>query len=320
MTPAPAELLKNIEEDIRKSGFPLEVRVLNVCSTKNTGRMPNVKYEYLGELREIDLLAFFETQKLESKRTTLQHTWTDLIIECKKSSSKPWVFFSTPSYAFENVAILLKYTSAFDSYFLRTGRPSLLAQIYPHIRASHYADPSVPRCINYYEAFRGTSPSEIYRAIDSVITCLSHRRETREARHEKFGVFSEFYLPIIVLDGYLFEASVGLSEIKVQERSHLQLRTFHREDIYIIDIVTVDRFQQFFDEIAGFHEELVSAIGTLRFPAQYRAAALAKVNEWVRTAEKMDAIVMAKADAKRRTRAVGKSPPSPGTEKNRTHF
>jgi hypothetical protein len=310
MAPAPPELLKKIEEDIRKSGFPLEVRVLNVCSTKNTGRMPNVKYEYLGELREIDLLTFFETQKLKSKRTTLQHTWTDLIIECKKSTSKPWVFFSTPSYAFENVAGFLKYASAFDSYFSKTGRPSLLAQIYPHIRTSYYADPAVPRCISYYEAFRGTSPSEIYRAIDSVITYLSHRRETREARHEEFGVFSEFYLPIVVLDGYLFEASVGLSEIEVQERSHLQLRTFHRGDIYIIDIVTVDHFQQFVDEIAGFHQELVSAIAKVRFPPHYRAAALAKVNEWVRTAQKMDAIVMAMEDAKRRTRAVRKSRPS----------
>jgi hypothetical protein len=84
---APAELVKNIESDIRKSGFPLEMYVLNVCSTKNTGRMPSVRYEYLDQLREIDLLAFFETI------APAHHTSTDLIIECKKSTEKPWVFF-----------------------------------------------------------------------------------------------------------------------------------------------------------------------------------------------------------------------------------
>src|SRR5229473_8630684 len=115
---APQELIKRIEGDIRKTGFPLEVHVLNVCSTRNTGRMPSVRYEYLNELREIDLLAFFETIELSSKgHTNLQHTTTDLIIECKKSSEKLRVFFSSPSYAFENVAFFLKYASEFDLHF-----------------------------------------------------------------------------------------------------------------------------------------------------------------------------------------------------------
>src|ERR1017187_659982 len=106
-----ADLVGKIENDIRKSGFPLEMFVLNVCSSKNTGRMPSVRYEHLDQLREIDLVAFFETIAAD------HHTATDLIIECKKSSEKPWVFFSTATYKFDNVTSFMKYTSDFDVYF-----------------------------------------------------------------------------------------------------------------------------------------------------------------------------------------------------------
>lgn len=279
--PSP-EFIKSIETDIENSGFPLELQVLNICSKKNTGRMPNVRYEFHGQVREIDLYAFFETMDFKSRGSAVtQHTTTDLIIECKKSLKKPWVFFSSPSYSFEDVSYFLKYSSEFDSYYSSIQAPDLLAQIRPKITKSHYAAPTIPRCITYYEAFKGTSsaPSEIHRAIDSVITYLTHRQELRDNPALGIGNFTEFYLPIIVLDGYMFEASSNLTEVKVQARQHLQLRTFHREDIYIIDVVTRDHFDKFFDELAEFHEQLVAAIRSLRLPSAFKKALIAKEKE-----------------------------------------
>jgi hypothetical protein len=296
MSDSSAELAGRIESDIRKSGFPLEMYVLNVCSTKNTGRMPSVRYEYLDQLREIDLLAFFETI------ASTHHTSTDLIIECKKSSEKPWVFFSTPSYAFENVTCFLKYTSEFDGYFRERGLPPLLAQIYPGITTGYYADPNVPRCVSYYEAFRSTSsPSEIYRAIDSVITYLSYRRANRVRRLEKFGDYSEFYLPTIVVDGHLFEATVELDRVCVCARPHLQLRTFHREDIYIIDIVSRDRFQQFFEDVGKFHEQIVQGIAKLKFSSEFKTAARTKRKQSLSSTDTDGSLTMALAESKRRS-------------------
>lgn len=312
--PGPSiDFIKKIESDIQKSGFPLELHVLNICSTKNTGRMPNVRYEYHDELREIDLHAFFETIELKSKGSAvLQHTATGLIIECKKSSDKPWVFFSSASYAFESVAIFLKYWSDFDLYFSSKQVPSLLLQILPGIKNSHYAAPAVPRCISYYEAFKGTSsgPSEIYRAIDSVITYLSHLRRSRIKRGARFGNFSEFYLPIIILDGYLFEASVNQDEVKVQVRPHLQLRTFHRGDVYIIDVVTRDHFEQFFNELEHFHEKLVAAIRSLKFPSDFRAAVRARLKEELDPSTKA-MVLMAHQEFRRKRNALRKSAPEP---------
>ena len=58
------DLIKKIKGDIEKCGFPLEIFVIDVCSKKNTGRMPNQRYTYQDELKEIDLHAFFEAIRL----------------------------------------------------------------------------------------------------------------------------------------------------------------------------------------------------------------------------------------------------------------
>jgi hypothetical protein len=302
-TPDPAQdLVGKIESDIRKSGFPLEMFVLNVCSSKKTGRMPSVRYEYRDQLREIDLLTFFETIAAS------HHTKTALIIECKKSSEKPWVFFSTPAYRFDNVASFIKYNSEFDVYFRKRGLVPLLAQIYPGLKLGHYSDRSVPRCVSYYEAFRSTSaPSEIYRAIDSVITYLNYHRASRIQRSEEFGTFSEFYVPIIVVEGNLFEAKVELDKVRVCARPHLQLRTFHREDLYIIDIVSRDHFQQFFDQVSDFHDEIVRCIASLSFPNEFKAAARAKQKELQRSPDTDGSLTMAFARTGRKRRKLVKA-------------
>jgi len=259
---ASAELLNRIADDVRRSGFPLEVHVLNVCSTKNTGRMPSLRYEHKGEPRELDLLAFFDTIEKKAKgKAAPQHTATHLIVECKKSEEKPWVFFSSPSYAFKDQADFLKYASDFDPYFSRRGLPPLLSQVRPRINNSHYANPTMPRCIAYYEAFKGTSGlNEIYRAIDSVVTYLSYTHESHLQRERETGIYTAFYLPVVVLDGYLFEVSMQGDQVHVLERQHLQLRTFQGGEVHIIDVVTREHFEQFFNEVHAFHTELVSAI------------------------------------------------------------
>src|SRR5438046_132192 len=126
------ELIEKIKKDMENSGFPLEFHVLNVCSTKNTGRMPSLRYEFQGQPRELDLLAFFEEITINRKKdATLQHTSTDLIVECKKRADKPWIFMSSPSYSFSNMLYHLRYTSDYNVYFASKQLPPLLAQIFP---------------------------------------------------------------------------------------------------------------------------------------------------------------------------------------------
>lgn len=120
-------LVDKIIKEIKKTGFPLELHVLDVCSTRNTGRMPNVRYMYDGILREVDLYAFFETMIIERKKKgeNFQYTSTSMIIECKKSDAKPWVFFSSPIHRDSDIFYYTKYLSDSICTFALTPRASL---------------------------------------------------------------------------------------------------------------------------------------------------------------------------------------------------
>lgn len=296
-----SDLAERIRKDIQRSGIPLEFHVLNICSTKNTGRMPGLRYEFQGQSRELDLLAFFEEISLNRREdATLQHTATDLIIECKKRADKPWVFISTPSYSFSTMMYHLQYTSEYDLYFAKKQLHPLLTQIFAGLTHNYYADGAIPRCTSYYEAFKDPNqPSDIYKAIDNVISYMLFKRAYRLETREEFGTFSEFYLPIVVLDGTLFEASISADTIDVVERPHIQLRTFHRESIYVVDIVTRDYFASFFQLVEAFHNEIVSAIRKLALPRDFREKAWLKHKELMEAADSSD-MAMIKTESARR--------------------
>lgn len=61
-------LVKNVREAVLRSGFPLEIAVIGICSKKNVGRIPNFRYTYKEKSREIDLITQFETFVNEPKK------------------------------------------------------------------------------------------------------------------------------------------------------------------------------------------------------------------------------------------------------------
>ena len=213
----------------------------------------------------------------------------------------------------------LQYKSEYDLYFAKEQLHPLLPQIYPKLHLTYYADPSIPRCISYYEAFKGPEqPSDIYKAIDNVVSYMSFRRADRMKSATEFGTVSEFYLPIVVLDGKLFEASITLNAIEVNERQHIQLRTFHHKDIagtgvgsqqpYVIDVVTRDHFAALLRMVEALHNKIVSAIRGLRLSADFTAKAWLQRKELIRSYQS-GLIEMMKAEdarAKRRLRTLHK--------------
>lgn len=267
-----SQMEDKIKKEIEKTGFPLELCVLDICSKKNTGRMPNIRYVYEGKLKEVDLYAFFEEILLDSEeRGNLQHTSTSMIIECKKSKDKPWVFFSSSMHKSMDVFYFTKYVSEFDLYFKQKGRYSLLGQIYKGLEKNHYMDKAVPKCITYFEAFKSQSSSlGIYQAIESVLSFLRYRREFYLSRFERFGCFSEFLFPVIVLDGLLFEATLEGEEIVLKERDHIQLRTDYNEEIFVIDVINKGHFENFFQSIERDHLAFIKSINKLDFPMDFK--------------------------------------------------
>lgn len=277
-----SEMKDKIKREIEKSGFPLELYVIDICSKKNTGRMPNIHYVYEGKLREVDLYAFFEEINLDPKEgENLQHTSTSMIMACKKSEDKPWVFFSSSMHQSTDVFYFTKYVSEFDSYLEQKGRYSLLGQIYKNLEKNHYMDKTISKCITYSEAFKKerSSPSRIYEAIESVLSFLRYRKEFYLTKFEKLGCFSDFLFPIIVLDGLLFEARLEKEEVIVTEKNHVQLRTDYDEEIFIIDIVKKENFENFFRLIEKDHLSFVKSINKLDFPMDYKTQLKRKIEQ-----------------------------------------
>jgi hypothetical protein len=157
------------------------------------------------------------------------------------------------------------------------------------LKTNPYADTMIPRCIGYYEAFKNPNqPSDIYKAIDNVVSFLSYKNRPREGseadpnpRGVQYGTRSQFYLPVIVLDGNLFEAAIVEDRIEdrieVTEQPHIKLHTYHREKRYMIDIVTREYFATFVDMVESFHEEIVSAIKAIELPEKFTELALIEI-------------------------------------------
>jgi hypothetical protein len=274
------DLREKIRKEIEKSGFPLELYVLDICSKKNTGRMPNLRYTYKGELREIDLNAFFEEINLNPKAgQNLQYTSTSMIIECKKSESKHWVFFSSEMHQNIDLFYFTKYVSGFDLYFNKVKTYPLLGQIYKDLQQNHYMNKEVPKCISYLEVFKNPSgKSEIYEAIDSVITFLRYEMELRSKQLSEFDFHTCFFFPIIVLDGLLFEAQVKNGEVQVEERDYVQLRTAYGiSEVFVIDVVKRGYFEKIFNLIERDHLEFVDTINKIHFPEEYKSKLKSKL-------------------------------------------
>lgn len=271
------EVVSKITNEIKQSGFPLEIYCLNICSKKNTGRMPNIRYTYEGNLREIDLYAFFEEINLHPRKgENHQYTSTSIVVECKKSKY-PWVFFSSSLYGFEDIFPFAKYYSDFDLYFARIKKPNLRAQIYKNLRVNHYKyNKGIPYCLSYFEAFRKPdAPSEIYKAIESVLSFLNFRIESRKSRIIRYGRrgdFTEFLYPVVVVEGNLFEAQIEGDEIHVTKRDHIHLRTDYKDNIYFVDVVTKENFENFFNMIENDHYDFVESINRINFAQDFQSS------------------------------------------------
>jgi len=85
-----------IKKEIEKSGFPTELEVTNIMSTKGWDYVPSsLYYDYdENKWREIDNICFTCFDLIKSDE--LYRLCVDLFVECKKSNESAWVFIVPP--------------------------------------------------------------------------------------------------------------------------------------------------------------------------------------------------------------------------------
>lgn len=254
MTEENFDYLKKLIED---SGHPVSLKVSTILQRKGWFVGNGVRYPSSQEpdvLKEIDIIG--------SKRSKLfPEANSILIIECKKQKD-PWIFFQ------QNRKIDTIYT-------LNT---NLAGYSYDYVNLSkenerlfkkHYyygKDLCTYYLVGGKKIDKGGPGATIDRAINQVYNALKF------SISQTCGDFTDFpalYYPVIVFDGEMYEAYYKNEELEIKKSNHIYLqfdvefnkpekmeriRTGELDAVlaskpYVIDIVKIEYFEKFLEEI-----------------------------------------------------------------------
>jgi hypothetical protein len=227
------DLKARVHQEIQKTGFPLELRTADYLQRRNYHVAHNVYFldRDEGKGREIDLRglknAFFERG---GTRYAVRHC---LLLECKKSVSRPWVVFTSPAVSYDQDVTQIQTGGAKDGqWFLPTSEEDLL-----RFEEAHPWFSTKQRGRSFFEPFGGSSENNqaIFKALVSVVKALIDVRTSGfAARHPYPGGMRDlaFYYPLVVLEGQLFTARLESSGLVVEEASAIPVSLYYRSPQY----------------------------------------------------------------------------------------
>ena len=257
-------------EEIEKSGFPLEIEVTSLLyGSKNW--LPNNQEYYLDhELnlgRTIDIVSYYigkydpnSKDYFETLKTEPFSVGTDMVIECKKSNTRAWVFFTIPEvyrppfFAGQTLDSLEVLTNGKDSIvdeiefagrdmetesFLYYDSHKRIAVAYSEIRLS--------------EEQKSNGRRDIFEAISQITKYISYDfgKIMEGVKTDVSSRLLCFYFPVIVFEGRMYECIVEKNVPKLHKRDHILLRTHYQPKYsdsalsFGIDIVQKDYFPKF---------------------------------------------------------------------------
>jgi hypothetical protein len=206
------DLKKKLLQDIKGTGFPLELRVTDIFSKQGWSVMNNVYYIDKDEMkgREIDLIAenFFR----KSDGTNGLYFCFSLLVEMKKTEKKPWIFFTSnngnrhyPRHTVQNS-------------YAKNVRLSNVFMFEQHLHKKLGQ--------SFYQGFTGNSGrDDIFKAISGSVKALCHFKESSYIHHDNDNKFViQLFEPLVILQGDLFSASLNdEGDIEIEETNYVQM-------------------------------------------------------------------------------------------------
>lgn len=270
-----------LTEKIKNSGYPLEIEISNLLD-KNYDVYNNAQYVDMDTLqnRNIDIHAspFYPDAPSESyaKKLAPFLLRNEIAIECKKSDTHAWVFFTRPSaigseYELpgasitgefkSSVPIVEPYTESFEWWLLEI--PNLHHSKFDRI------------AISYDEIKKkkdGSQRREIFEAVQQLVKFTSYEIHESLLRRSKLPDLNPeeeliFYLfPVLVFDGDMFEATFASGEPRLERRDQILLDAPYRcpyckeVESFIIDVVHRAYFKKFMEVLEADFRMLREAI------------------------------------------------------------
>ena len=282
-----SELEKKLQKEISKSGYPVELDIVENLRDAGYLVSSNVTYNTRqSSFKEIDAIAFSATER--SVDWPFGTVGNILAVECKRQREKPWVFFEEVYDPLAGLGLVihadimteLEYT---DGY-------SVVAGCMNSPLSSHHFNAHLPTARTYFEAFRPSNHENIiFKAIQSVWYALAfihswfdENKQVDESQADGQNLRTSITQGVIVLDGQLILASKTDEGFTLTKSEHIVLRTidcvtgrstspslFGKE--VLIDVVSYDSFPAYLTQSLKNSQLLEQHL-----IAQYRAGWIAK--------------------------------------------
>jgi hypothetical protein len=264
------EIKEKIIKEIMNSGFPLENFATVTLNKEGWSVRPSLDYfdKKFGDYRETDITAFNESG--------IPNITNMLVIECKKSESKPWVFIQQErlGYLSTNLNIAISPRSRIYYEYLEET-----------MKFHHYSQK--PMCTHYIIPFTNEEKNpklakSIFHAKNQVISATNHLLEQQSVRYNLYSELNlkTFFYPIILFDGLLYSATIEKNDVNLTEENHILL-SIERElpkkstiylkansfvdfeyKPYIIDIVKKDYFNDYLRNLKKYSDSCADEIMT----------------------------------------------------------
>lgn len=272
-------------ERVKKSGYPLEIEVSDMLEREKFVVF-NTQYYFDEESkqgRDIDIYALpFEPDPIDDRIRPLFLSM-DVAIECKKSDTHAWVFYTRPRIPMSSIYMsgqfrttipqLEGFTTKSFEWFLQQECLVLHYDTFERIAIAY--EEIKKRKIEKEAAKSGRKDSsrrEIFEAINQLVkfTCYeihkSHLRTTKLTETEDNREYITIFFPMIVFDGDIFEVFLASGEPILKRKTHLLLGTHYRcpycgeVESFTIDVVHRSYFNEFLRTIKGTFYKTIEAI------------------------------------------------------------
>jgi hypothetical protein len=241
--PIDDEVKKKLLEQIEASGFPLELRVTDTLIETGYTVFNNIRFNDTAGVGETDIIA----TRLCSESPKVH---VDLIIECKRSRAKPWVFFRHVWESREkHKAAEVVHSMRFEDYSLfMPGDPSA------PFRRMHY-NGRCPFSKVHFEAHKKDAGKDIFKATHGTLRAADSYRAWLQNQFRDDEGTVRLLLPTVIFEGDLICATRQNTSFDLQEVEHVLYRTTRLPGDYwnpagyvaeaLVDIVQVDYLTQF---------------------------------------------------------------------------
>ncbi|QHI36043.1 hypothetical protein IMCC3317_13960 [Kordia antarctica] len=240
-----SDKLKSIKSWINKNGYPLEMKVAKTLKEHGFDIAQSILYKdsETGKYRETDIIAHVTKG--------INNVWFNLtfIFECKKTIGKPWVVFTNhsdnksqniqpPLFASKNAQILVQTILKNNDYRSPILFPDLKKYGY-NIVTSHSENKNLA-----------------YSATQSVTKATEYLVKKSNESNKKF---CNIYVPIVVIEGDLIEASLNYDNdielLEVDYSTVVSTKSFEEQNSSLLTVVTSDYFGKFAMELMGDCEQ-----------------------------------------------------------------